>query len=276
MSKPLRNIAFGSILCFGLAMIIMATHGQAQDPATSAVGTNAAPTMVGTDKTLWDWFVIGGWCMWPLLACSIVATGYIIFNYIVLRKKKLLRTDLVPSLQAAFQQLDFVQAKQICDQNPSLFTNILVSSIERAQTSGLDLAAMDKAMEEASTEQMSTYIVPINVINTVAVVAPMIGLLGTVSGMIKAFFTIGGGGMGKPEMLANNIGEALITTEAGLIIAIPAMTFYFLLKTGFIKCVAQAARQIGGLTDILRPYINGQMPLPTEAAAPAAPTEPAA
>ena len=111
-------------------------------------------------------------------------------------------------------------------------------------------------MEEASTEQLSVYMVPINVINTVAVVAPMWGLLGTVSGMIKAFFNISMGGMGKPEMLANNIGEALITTEAGLLIAIPAMTFYFLFKTNFVKAVAQAGKNIGKLTDRLRPYVN--------------------
>jgi biopolymer transport protein ExbB len=259
MTKLIRNIAIGLTICFGLGMIMMASHGMAQG-TPAATATNAAPTMVGTDKTLWDWFVIGGWCMWPLLACSIVGTGYIIYNYIVLQSKKLLRPDLVPHLQDAFRSLDFARAKEICDQNPSLFTNVLVASIERAQTSGMDIGAMEKAMEEASTEQMSKYMVPINIINTVAVVAPMWGLLGTVSGMIKAFFTISGGGMGKPELLANNIGEALITTEAGLLIAIPAMTFYFLIKTGFVKNVAQAARQIGSLTDILRPYINGQTP----------------
>jgi biopolymer transport protein ExbB len=262
MNKLIRNIIYGAAICIGLAMIIMATTGHAQAPAA----TNAAagqPTAISQDKTLWDWFLIGGWCMWPLLACSIVAVGYIIFNYIVLQTKKLLRTDLIPELQDAFRSLDFARAKEICDQNPSLFTSILVASIERAQTSGLDIGAMEKALEEASTEQMSKYMVPINIINTIAVVAPMIGLLGTVSGMIKAFFTISGGGMGKPELLANNIGEALITTEAGLIIAIPAMAFYFILKTGFIKNVARAARQIGDLTDILRPYINGQTPPPT-------------
>ena len=261
MSKLIRNIVVGVTLSFALGMIILATQGHAQATATATnAAAGAAPNLIGTDKTLWDWFIIGGWCMWPLLACSIVGTGYIIYNYIVLQNKKLLRPDLVPLLQESFSHLDFARAKEICDQNPSLFTNILVASVERAQTSGMDLGAMEKGMEEASTEQMSKYMVPINIINTVAVVAPMWGLLGTVSGMIKAFFTIGGGGMGKPELLANNIGEALITTEAGLLIAIPAMTFYFLIKTNFVKAVAQAARQIGGLTDILRPYVNGQTP----------------
>ena len=78
--------------------------------------------------------------------------------------------------------------------------------------------------EENSVSQWVTYL------NVVASVAPMIGLLGTVSGMISAFQTIGRGGMGRPELLAGDIGEALITTATGLVIGIPAMIAYFVLK----------------------------------------------
>ena len=78
--------------------------------------------------------------------------------------------------------------------------------------------------EENSVSQWVTYL------NVVASVAPMIGLLGTVSGMISAFQTFGRGGMGRPELLAGDIGEALITTATGLVIGIPAMIAYFVLK----------------------------------------------
>ena len=70
----------------------------------------------------------------------------------------------------------------------------------------------------------------IQYLNVVATIAPMVGLLGTVSGMIGAFQTIATGGMGKPELLAGDIGEALITTATGLSIGIPAMIFYFVLR----------------------------------------------
>lgn len=70
----------------------------------------------------------------------------------------------------------------------------------------------------------------IQYLNVIATVAPMVGLLGTVSGMIGAFQTIAGGGMGKPEKLAGDIGEALITTATGLCIGIPAMIGFFALR----------------------------------------------
>ncbi|MGC9452315.1 MAG: MotA/TolQ/ExbB proton channel family protein [Oceanipulchritudo sp.] len=70
----------------------------------------------------------------------------------------------------------------------------------------------------------------IQYLNVIATIAPMVGLLGTVSGMIGAFQTIATGGMGKPELLAGDIGEALITTATGLTIGIPAMIFYFVLR----------------------------------------------
>jgi len=70
----------------------------------------------------------------------------------------------------------------------------------------------------------------IQYLNVVAAISPMVGLLGTVSGMIGAFQTIATGGMGKPELLAGDIGEALITTATGLTIGIPAMVFFFILR----------------------------------------------
>lgn len=70
----------------------------------------------------------------------------------------------------------------------------------------------------------------IQYLNVIATIAPMVGLLGTVSGMIGAFQTIATGGMGKPELLAGDIGEALITTATGLTIGIPAMVFFFILR----------------------------------------------
>ncbi len=253
--RTFTSLIISAILLFGVLLPLTRSRAQQPPPTTSATDTNAPAKPTGPVMTknmsLWDWFVVGGWCMWPLLGLSIIGLGFSIRNYIVLQNKKLLRPDLMPHFENAMKNLDIAGARTLCKENPTLFTTILDAALERAETSGIDIPAMEKAMEEASTEQMSSYMVPINAVNTIAVVAPMVGLLGTVSGMIKAFFNISLGGMGKPEMLANNIGEALITTEAGLIIAIPAMTFYFLFKNNFIKAVAQAGKQIGKLTDLL-------------------------
>jgi len=219
-------------------------------PADAAAAAPAARSM-----TLWQWFVIGGWCMWPLLACSVAGIGLVIRNELALRRNTLLRPDLMPQFETHLRNFDIPSARQVCQENPTLLTNILDVALERAQVVGFDVDMMEEAMEEASTEQMAQYLIPINLVNTIAVVAPMIGLLGTVSGMIKAFFGIGMGGMGKPEMLANNIGEALITTEAGLVIAIPAMAYYFYCKSKFVSTVATASKNVGLLMDSVRQRI---------------------
>jgi len=203
--------------------------------------------------------------MWPLLGCSIGVVFLVIRNFMILNSSKLLREDLVPQITDLIVKLDIKGVRAVCQSNATLMTRILDSGMERVETAGLDLPAIEKAMEEASTEEVASYLLPINTVNIIAVVSPMLGLLGTVSGMIKAFFNISLGGMGKPEMLASNIGEALITTEAGLIVAIPAMAFYFYFKNDFTKTVALAGKLIGRLVDRLRTEATSQ----SGAAAPA-------
>ena len=80
----------------------------------------------------------------------------------------------------------------------------------------------------------------------------MLGLLGTVSGMIKAFSIISQGGMGDPGKLAGSIGEALVTTATGLVIAIPAMIAYFIFKNNFIKSMSSMGRLIGHFMNLYR------------------------
>ena len=80
----------------------------------------------------------------------------------------------------------------------------------------------------------------------------MLGLLGTVSGMIKAFSIISQGGMGDPGKLAGSIGEALVTTATGLVIAIPAMIAYFIFKNNFIKSMSSMGRLMGHFINLYR------------------------
>jgi len=230
-------------------------------PAAAPAATGGAKgSAFGSEKkmSLLSWFIIGGWCMWPLLGCSIAAVFLVIRNFMILNSTKLLREDLVPQLSDNVIKLDIKAVRSLCQGSPTLMTRILDAGMDRVETAGLDIPSIEKAMEEASTEEVASYMLPINAINIIAVVAPMLGLLGTVSGMIKAFFNISLGGMGKPEMLANNIGEALITTEAGLIIAVPAMAFYFYFKNDFVKTVALTGKLIGRLIDRLRVEATNQ------------------
>ena len=102
-------------------------------------------------------------------------------------------------------------------------------------------------MEEAAIEEVNEGMKPLNNLSVCAQIAPMLGLLGTVTGMIGAFNKIGMGAMGDPEKLAGDIGEAMITTAAGLIVAIPGMFAYFYLKGQYNSNVSKGARLIGNL-----------------------------
>jgi biopolymer transport protein ExbB len=185
--------------------------------------------------------------MYPLGLLSVVAAGLTIYGFLATQSRKMLGTDLVPSLQDELMNLHVDQARAICSGSPGLLTNTLNAGLDRLSDGVLDVPNMEKAMEEASVHEVTAGLKPISYLSIIAQVAPMLGLLGTVSGMIKAFQKIGMGGMGKPELLANNIGEAMITTAAGLIIGIPAMFFYFFLKSRYMSNVSEMSRILGNL-----------------------------
>jgi biopolymer transport protein ExbB len=232
----------------------------AQDEAKPATETTAAKDKaapVSGEKTLWELIKVGGWIMVPIGLMSVAGAALVIRNFMVLQDKKLLRPDLIPTMQQHMAMRDVYQVQQMCVDNPSLLTSVLSAGLERVTGNEIDLETIEEAIQESSTEQMVSYMVPISYLSIIGVVAPMLGLLGTVSGMIKAFYKLAAGGMGKPELLAENIGEAMVTTAAGLILAIPAMAFYFYFKGNFMKTMASLGRITGTLIESLR---SGQLP----------------
>ncbi len=196
----------------------------------------------------------GGWAMWPLGGFSFFMVALIIQNFISLRPKTLLHSEMMPELLKMMLSKKCKTALIYCRKHPSMFTNTFGAGLERCLDGEevIDFAKVKESVEEASVEQMSRLMKPIDYLSIIGATSPMLGLLGTVSGMIKAFQTMGSQGMGKPELLAANIGEALVTTATGLIIAIPAMFFFFFFKKGFQKTLATLGRNIGYLFDALQ------------------------
>ena len=226
---------------------------------TWAQSTTPAPTVQKTEKidkfesktTFWGLVKKGGLTMFPLGFLMAATIGLTIYGFIATQEKKMMQTQLLPSIQNSLESLNIQEASNICAGNPCLLTNIMLSGIQRLNDGVLDTDSMERAMEEASVEETAAGLKPINYLSIIASIAPMLGLLGTVSGMIKAFEKIGQGGMGKPELLAADIGEAMVTTATGLIIGIPAMFFYFLLKGKYLSNVSRLARMLGNLTHSL-------------------------
>ena len=238
-----KNYRMAGMILFMLAGV--SATGWAQD-AAAAVKT----------VTFAEMWRVGGWCMWPLGLCSIATLFFVIRNILMLRTKNLLRADLKPEIEGLLARRELKGVREVCQNNPSLMTSVLDAGLERVSEDDFDPAHVMEAIEEAGNEQMVTFMRPINYLSMIGSVAPMLGLLGTVSGMIKAFQTISAGGMGKPELLAGNIGAALITTAAGLIIAIPAMTAYFVFKNNFIKDMSTMGRMVGHFMNVYRNSVD--------------------
>ena len=239
------------------AFSIMAAAVALGQEAAGAVADAAASNVEETK--LIEMIKQGGPFMWPLGLFSMLTIYFVVQNFLALREKVLLRPDMMPEFIQLMKDKKVVEAHSLCKENETLFTYVFAAGLERCSTRGdINFGKVKEAIEEASTEEVTQYMKPIDYLSIIGATAPMLGLLGTVSGMIKAFQTIGSKGMGKPQELAENIGEALVTTATGLIIAIPAMLFYYFFRNNFIKSTATLGRQIGALLDTLE---SGELPL---------------
>jgi len=239
-----------------MALLLAAGAVLAQEGGAAA----AASADVAEKISLWGLVKQGGWAMWPLGAFSFFMVALVIQNFIALRPKTLLHNEMMPDLLEYMLKDKVKTALVYCRKHPSMFTNTFGAGLERClDVEGkYDFDKVKESVEEASVEQLSKLMKPIDYLSIIGASAPMLGLLGTVSGMIKAFHTMGTGGMGDPSKLASNIGEALVTTATGLIIAIPAMFFFFFFKKGFQKTLATLGRNVGFLFDALE---SGKMPV---------------
>lgn len=171
----------------------------------------------------------------------------IIYNGIAIRRKAFIKDDVVQPIMQELQSLNIEGAKALCDQYKLPVTGVLKGGLERIQDDELDIESIEKGLEEASGLELAKPFTWINLLNTIGSIAPMIGLLGTVTGMIGAFNVLTESGMGgeSSKQMAGNIGSALWTTAAGLVVAIPTLIAYFLYKTKFGTIVA-AVNQVAG------------------------------
>ena len=195
-------------------------------PALGQEASPSAPPAGAQSKTLWQQIQEGGWVMFPIALCS-VATLYLIGDGVIrTSRKKAAPTEHEESLKTFFRQGDYIGAHNYCKTNPSPLTKVLRVGIGLLGE-GKQVAedGMTSALAKENS-QMQTYI---SYLSVIGVTTPMIGLLGTVTGMIKAFAKLGSSGIGDPSGLSAAIGEVLVATASGLIIAIPAFgAFYFL------------------------------------------------
>lgn len=165
----------------------------------------------------------GGWLMVPIMLCSVVALAIIGERFWVLKQEKVLPNNLVAEVWQLHKQneLDAERVKVLRDSSP--LGRILAAGLINMHH---EREVMKEAIEETGRQVVLELERFLNTLGTIASITPLLGLLGTVIGMIKVFTAITAHGVGNPTILAGGISEALITTAAGLSVAIPSLMFY--------------------------------------------------
>jgi len=213
--RPHLLLLLTAFLCLGTAI------ASAEEPAKK-------DAKAAHSKSLLETLVEGGWVMFPIGIMSIL-TVYLSTDGI--RNTSIKKTS-PPAYEAEvkrlFQQGDYVGAYTFCRDNKSPLTNVLRVGISLL---GDGKTMMEEGMISEMHKESASMGTQINYLSVIGVVTPMIGLLGTVTGMIKAFSTLGASGIGDPSSLSGAIGEVLVATASGLVIAIPAFGMFYFLRS---------------------------------------------
>lgn len=171
-----------------------------------------------------NFIVQGGWVLWVIMALSVVACIIVVERLIYLRRISVDEDKLFQRVKASLIEGHYNEALAICDNNLSPFSSLLKTGIEnrrQPETVQRDILKDAAALEAPKLER------GLSTLGTISTIAPLLGLLGTVTGTMKAFGVLGKfGAVSDPSALANGVSEALITTVGGIIVAVPVIIFY--------------------------------------------------
>lgn len=182
---------------------------------------------------MWEFIKAGGWLMLPLVLCSIAALAISIERFIRLNKSNVVPENLVSEiiLRSKSAQLTVKDQKE-------LFKSPLGQILQKGYMFRYKNPEFTKLqMQTEASVQISELERNINFLGTIGSIAPLLGLLGTVLGIIEAFLAVNTGGVTDPAMLATGVSKALITTAAGMIVAIPALIAYRYFQRVVVECV---------------------------------------
>ena len=195
-------------------------------------------------KTLMDLFVEGGWVMYPITACSVAMIWFIVDGYIRTSAGKLYPVDHVTQLRELFKKGDYVGAYAFAKTAGSPIADVVragVAFTPDGKTMTEEAIISEITRVNAELKGRSSYL------SVIGVCTPMIGLVGTVTGMMNAFETLKTSGVGDPSKLSGAIGEVLVATASGLFIAIPAFISYYLLANRINKGIHDITEIVTGL-----------------------------
>jgi biopolymer transport protein ExbB len=182
-----------------------------------------------------------------IVLLSVISVYFIIEHLLTITRNRIMPDATLSELEAMIVHGEINKAIDLCHQkeNYSLATEVVLAGLERYKSSEFGYAEYRSAVEEAGEDQTGKLYRRTEVLNVIGVIAPMLGLTGTVLGMIEAFTTIASlKGMAQPQQLAGGIGQALITTLLGLLVAIPTMVAFSFFRNKIDSLVAEAGKRI--------------------------------
>ena len=229
-NMTLKKCAVGVLACMGFL-----TCAVAQEAATSPV----AKTYGMSFKQAWEY---GGWIMWVLAAISIFAMAMVFYFVIVLRAGAVTPRELVSDILARIRANDMNEVRRLCDRHPCPLSAVVLATLDCLRNvPQCDVSLLRGAAEAEGARQADAIQGQTEFLLDVATIAPLLGLLGTVLGMLTAFGSVASDiASAKPVVLAAGVSQAIVTTVFGLVVAIPSMMFYAWFRR-------RASRQIANL-----------------------------
>ncbi|MCG3176804.1 MAG: hypothetical protein MOGMAGMI_01768 [Candidatus Omnitrophica bacterium] len=228
-----------SLFLSALPLTAQAAQQAARKPATTS------------DMSLWQLIVAGGWVMIPLALISVLATALIIYHFRQVTAARLLPSDYVENLLHLLEKGQPEKALAVCQQQPSFIGGIVEAGLKKLSRGK---AVSEEAMQSEGKSRIERLWQNLSYLGDMAVIAPMLGLLGTVLGMIDAFdYQAFRAGTIQPVSLAQGLAKAMITTAFGLLIAIPILAFYAFFRGRLAFITTSAERITNEVSHLLHP-----------------------
>jgi biopolymer transport protein ExbB len=229
----------------------LAQEGATPPAAAEETGATAEKDVeAGERMTLFDTINAGGVIGYIVLFLFLVAIALTIEHFLTIRRGAIMPPFLLAEVEEFFEKEEYENAMAVCEEQPTFFTNVIAAGLSRIHAG---YKQMEEAMAEAGEEAATHLQQKIGYLALIANIAPMLGLLGTVAGMIKAFQQIALSAAPKPSELANSIQLALVTTFLGLMVAIPVMCVYQFFKNRVQRIVLEVGAISGELMARFRP-----------------------
>ena len=189
-----------------------------------------------------------GWLLW---AISILTVALIVQYFIAIRRDNILPPAVLDHVRELFDEKQYGEAIEVTADEPSFLSYVVHAGLSDASHG---YPAMERAMEEAAEERTTKFLRQIEWLNLIGNISPMLGLLGTVWGMILAFQELAAsGGTADPSELSDSIGIALVTTLLGLAVAIPSLAVYAIMRNRVDSLTSEAMVAAQDLISTFRP-----------------------